>query len=153
MIISSKKSIRSMGRGMVLAMAIAVGAVLIAACSAPANAPTYVAPLPTVAQAPTVVLASPPQPAPSSPQAQISTTVPGCTPASSLTPTATEGPYFKASSPERTSLLGLGITGTRLVLTGYVFTADCKPVAHALLDFWQANAKGEYDNTGYTLRG
>lgn len=153
MITSSKKSIPSMGRGMVLAMAIAVGVVLIAACSAPASAPTSVAPLPTVAQAPTVVLALPTQPAQSSPLAQVSTTIPGCTPAGSLTPAVTEGPYFKASSPERTSLLGPGITGTKLVLTGYVLTADCKPVAHALLDFWQANAKGEYDNTGYTLRG
>jgi protocatechuate 3,4-dioxygenase beta subunit len=34
-----------------------------------------------------------------------------------------------------------------------VLTADCKPVAHALLDFWQANAQGQYDNSGYTLRG
>jgi protocatechuate 3,4-dioxygenase beta subunit len=32
-------------------------------------------------------------------------------------------------------------------------TADCKSVAHALLDFWQANAQGQYDNSGYTLRG
>jgi protocatechuate 3,4-dioxygenase beta subunit len=43
--------------------------------------------------------------------------------------------------------------GTKLTLTGYVLTADCKPVANALLDFWQANAQGQYDNQGYTLRG
>ena len=40
-----------------------------------------------------------------------------------------------------------------MTLSGYVLTADCKPVAHALLDFWQANAQGQYDNAGYTLRG
>jgi protocatechuate 3,4-dioxygenase beta subunit len=45
------------------------------------------------------------------------------------------------------------MAGTRLTLSGYVFTADCKPVPHALLDFWQANAQGQYDNSGYTLRG
>ena len=28
-----------------------------------------------------------------------------------------------------------------------------QPVANALLDFWQANASGAYDNSGYTLRG
>ena len=45
------------------------------------------------------------------------------------------------------------MAGTKLVLTGYVLTTDCKPVAHALLDFWQADSNGEYDNNGYTLRG
>lgn len=43
--------------------------------------------------------------------------------------------------------------GTMLTLTGYVLTADCQPVAHALLDFWQADSQGIYDNVGYTLRG
>ena len=71
----------------------------------------------------------------------------------SLTPELTEGPYFKANTPERASLLEDGIAGTKLVLTGYVYTADCKAVANALLDFWQADAKGVYDNGGYTLRG
>lgn len=65
----------------------------------------------------------------------------------------TEGPYFKAGSPERNSLLDAGVSGTKLVLTGYVLTPDCKPIAHALLDFWQANASGQYDNSGYKLRG
>ena len=26
-------------------------------------------------------------------------------------------------------------------------------MANAMLDFWQANAEGQYDNNGYTLRG
>ncbi len=71
----------------------------------------------------------------------------------SLTPEVTEGPYFKAGSPERASLVENSMTGTRIVITGYVYTADCKPVANALLDFWQADANGNYDNSGYTLRG
>jgi protocatechuate 3,4-dioxygenase beta subunit len=29
-----------------------------------------------------------------------------------------------------------------------VLTTDCTPIAHAVLDFWQANAQGEYDNNG-----
>lgn len=45
------------------------------------------------------------------------------------------------------------MAGTRLTLTGYVFTADCKPVSGARVDFWQADDKGQYDNAGYTLRG
>lgn len=69
------------------------------------------------------------------------------------TPAQTEGPYFKAGSPERTSLLEPGMAGTRLTITGRVFTASCTPVARALLDFWQADSAGIYDNIGYRLRG
>ncbi len=65
----------------------------------------------------------------------------------------TEGPYFTANSPKRTSLIESGITGTKLILTGYVLSKQCKPIAQAKLDFWQANDKGEYDNVGYKLRG
>ncbi len=70
-----------------------------------------------------------------------------------LTPAQTEGPYFKAGSPERTSLIDAGMAGTRLLLTGRVLAVDCKPVAGARLDFWQADASGVYDNSGYRLRG
>jgi protocatechuate 3,4-dioxygenase beta subunit len=69
------------------------------------------------------------------------------------TPAETEGPYFKAGSPERASLLESGITGRKLVLTGSVSTTSCQPVPRALLDFWQANADGQYDNAGFRLRG
>lgn len=70
-----------------------------------------------------------------------------------LTPALTEGPYFTSGSPERASLYEEGMAGIKLVITGYVYTADCKPVANAFLDFWQADANGVYDNSGYTLRG
>jgi protocatechuate 3,4-dioxygenase beta subunit len=70
-----------------------------------------------------------------------------------LTPPQTEGPYFKRNSPERTSLVDAGMPGTRLLLTGRVLTTAGQPVARALLDFWQADARGAYDNAGYLLRG
>src|SRR6266487_3395029 len=70
-----------------------------------------------------------------------------------LTPEVTEGPYFKSGSPEQANLYQDGMTGTKIVITGYVYTTDCKPIANALLDFWQADANGNYDNSGYTLRG
>ncbi len=73
--------------------------------------------------------------------------------AASPTPAAIEGPYFKPNSPKRTSLLELGITGTKFVLTGRVLSTAGKPIAGARLDFWQADGKGEYDNVGYKLRG
>ncbi len=64
-----------------------------------------------------------------------------------------EGPYYKGGAPERTVLVDSEMTGTRLLLTGQVLTTNCQPVAGALLDFWQANDQGEYDNVGFTLRG
>ena len=70
-----------------------------------------------------------------------------------VTPEQTEGPYYTPNTPERTSLLEPGITGTRLVVSGYVLTTDCRPVARALLDFWQADDQGQYDNVGFRLRG
>jgi protocatechuate 3,4-dioxygenase beta subunit len=45
------------------------------------------------------------------------------------------------------------MTGTRVIVTGYVLTRDCRPVVRARLDFWQADDRGEYDNTGFRLRG
>jgi protocatechuate 3,4-dioxygenase beta subunit len=65
----------------------------------------------------------------------------------------TEGPYYKAGAPQRSSLLTAGVAGTPLVLTGYVVTRSCQPIANAKLDFWQADGNGNYDNSGYTLRG
>jgi protocatechuate 3,4-dioxygenase beta subunit len=72
---------------------------------------------------------------------------------SAATPELTEGPYFTANSPERADLFEEGMAGTKIVVTGYVYTTDCQPVANALLDFWQADGNGVYDNSGYTLRG
>jgi len=70
-----------------------------------------------------------------------------------LTPAQTEGPYYTANTPERNSLLEPGMPGTHLIVAGYVLTKDCRPIANAWLDFWQADAAGAYDNQGYTLRG
>ncbi len=70
-----------------------------------------------------------------------------------LTVAQTEGPYFKTNSPERTSLVDDTVQGTLLTITGQVLAADGTPVANALVDFWQANASGAYDNSGYNLRG
>ena len=69
------------------------------------------------------------------------------------TPAETEGPYFKAGSPERTSLVDSGMPGTRVIVSGTVLTLDCRPLSGVVLDFWQADASGVYDNAGYRLRG
>jgi protocatechuate 3,4-dioxygenase beta subunit len=64
----------------------------------------------------------------------------------------TEGPYYKAGSPERTNIID-GSPGEKLTLTGFVFNSDCKPIPNAWIDFWQADGGGNYDNSGYKLRG
>jgi protocatechuate 3,4-dioxygenase beta subunit len=64
-----------------------------------------------------------------------------------------EGPFFKPSSPERTNLFEPGMAGQPLELVGFVLSLSCKPVSGALIDFWQADGKGEYDNSGFRLRG
>ncbi|WP_119419781.1 intradiol ring-cleavage dioxygenase [Desertibaculum subflavum] len=68
------------------------------------------------------------------------------------TPAETAGPYYKAGAPERQMLVGHE-GGKRLVLSGQVTGADCRPVPGALLDFWQADEAGRYDNQGWALRG
>ena len=69
------------------------------------------------------------------------------------TPAETAGPFFSPGSPKRTSLLETGMKGTKLVVSGRVVTRGCRPVAGALLDFWQADDDGNYDNEGFRLRG
>ncbi|MEV5309538.1 carbohydrate-binding protein [Streptomyces sp. NPDC052610] len=78
---------------------------------------------------------------------------PACDDGDDPTPPQTEGPYFKPNSPRRTSLLESGTPGTRLTVSGYVFGLACRPIAGALLDFWQADVNGAYDNTGFRFRG
>ncbi len=72
---------------------------------------------------------------------------------SGLTPSDMEGPYYKANTPERTSLYEDGMQGKKLILLGIVTNMDCFPMPGVWLDFWQTDAKGDYDNEGYTLRG
>jgi protocatechuate 3,4-dioxygenase beta subunit len=69
------------------------------------------------------------------------------------TPSQTEGPYFTPNSPERASLVDAGIRGTLLTVSGQVLSTSCEPLPGALLDFWQADPGGQYDNSGYKLRG
>ena len=69
------------------------------------------------------------------------------------TPAQTEGPYFTPDSPLRRSIVPAGAAGTRLTLTGRVLTTGGRPALRALVDFWQADAGGAYDNSGFRFRG
>src|SRR6266436_1201522 len=70
-----------------------------------------------------------------------------------LTSAQTEGPFFKTNTPLRVSLVEAQSKAPRLIVTGQVLSAQCKPVANALLDFWHADEDGEYDNLGFRYRG
>jgi protocatechuate 3,4-dioxygenase beta subunit len=138
---------------------------LLTACSGTSTAipllPTATAdaPLQDTPAGPPVSTASPEVIAVSTPSAAdndlfsqmgISLPAPGCT--LPIQPQM-EGPYYKAGSPERYSLLEEGMSGTRLILAGYVLDQNCNLLPNAWIDFWQADASGGYDNTGYRLRG
>jgi len=137
---------------------------LLAACAAPIDsaaplatraAPVTSAPpatsQPTSTALPPTSTALPTKAVPT--QTTSATVLPACTSPAALTLAQTEGPYYKAKSPERTALLEPGMGGTKLIVTGYVLTKDCQPIANAWLDFWQADDHGVYDNAGYRLRG
>jgi len=156
-----------MKRKSIFSFVITASLVLLAAC-APGTPPTSV---PTNTAIPTTVINTAPSvtaPAPAStdsnavsPTATSNTTVAmdpnlacsGGKTSASLTPALTEGPYYKTGSPEQANLYQDGMAGTKLVVTGHVYDSNCQPIANAWLDFWQADGNGNYDNSGYTLRG
>lgn len=63
------------------------------------------------------------------------------------------GPFYLEGAPERSDLVETGMSGTRLTIAGAVLDSACVPIPGALLDFWQADDAGVYDNTGWRLRG
>ncbi|HEV8322180.1 MAG TPA: hypothetical protein VG389_11230 [Myxococcota bacterium] len=70
-------------------------------------------------------------------------TEPGC----AVTEDNIEGPFYRPDAPWKEYLIEPGMKGPLLWLTGRVFGPDCKrPLAGAVLDFWQADAGGHYDN-------
>ena len=78
---------------------------------------------------------------------------PACTDDHDLTPDQTEGPYFSPDSPEKQDFAADAPGGDRMTLGGFVLTKDCQSVAKALVELWHADETGNYDNSGYKLRG
>lgn len=80
-----------------------------------------------------------------------------CTPS----PDNITGPYYRQNAPFRTDLTEPGMAGTRITVSGRVLDPACQPIAGALIDVWQADDDGGYDNDGvddppasdYVLRG
>jgi len=120
--------------------------VLIAGCAGTTAAAPSATPLATS----TAASSSTPT---SSATTQATTAALACTAPAQALVELTEGPYYKANPPQNAALRTAGVAGTPLTLTGYVVSKSCQPIANAKLDFWQADGNGNYDNSGYTLRG
>lgn len=65
------------------------------------------------------------------------------------TPANAEGPFYRPSAPETATLNSEG----RLVVSGQVLDASCRPASNAVIEVWHANEEGEYDLQGYQHRG
>ncbi|HZZ74028.1 MAG TPA: hypothetical protein VFE24_17375 [Pirellulales bacterium] len=63
------------------------------------------------------------------------------------TPDNIWGPYFRKGAPFRAKITPARERGMPLVISGHVWALDKRqPLAMAILDVWQANAQGRYDN-------
>ena len=66
-----------------------------------------------------------------------------------------KGPFYRENPPSRIAIAE-GEVGTVLTIRGVVCGDDCKtPLSNTVVDVWQADDKGEYDNNSaaYRLRG
>ena len=58
-----------------------------------------------------------------------------------------EGPYYRAGAPLRSDLAAPEMPGTRIAIGGRVWGGGCQtPIDGAILDVWQADSEGRYDN-------
>ncbi len=81
----------------------------------------------------------------------------------SLTPPDILGPFYRFGAPFQTSLGAPNEPGEKLVVSGTVYSSDCRTVlSRALIEVWQANSAGHYDTdipghyteaTSFHLRG
>jgi len=67
-----------------------------------------------------------------------------------------EGPFYTEQPPllENNLLASPDEPGQRLILSGRIFNLECSEyLPDTIVDIWHANAEGQYDNSGYNLRG
>lgn len=72
------------------------------------------------------------------------------------TPSDIEGPFYKPDAPFNRNISYVPYTDTVypiITLTGRVFNIYGELLPGAILDFWQADVKGEYDMKGFNFRG
>jgi protocatechuate 3,4-dioxygenase beta subunit len=85
---------------------------------------------------------------PESPQAQVPSAAknPNCTP----TFEDGGGPYYKLNVPFRQNIAPDENKGEKLIVQGKILRQDCStPLAGSVLDIWQANESGSYEDEWY----
>lgn len=85
-------------------------------------------------------------------RAQLLPPTPSCGPNDAPTLAGGQGPFYTPRTPRKSNFRP-DAPGEGLALVGFVVNRDCRPIADALVDLWHADARGEYDNDGYRLRG
>jgi protocatechuate 3,4-dioxygenase beta subunit len=70
-----------------------------------------------------------------------------------LTPQETAGPFFRPDSPLKSDFRETGLMGVPIRVSGFVLDRLGKPISGALLDFWHADAEGQYDLEAFRCRG
>lgn len=64
------------------------------------------------------------------------------------------GPYFSEGAPQTNSIVPDTYEGEKLFLSGRLSNTNCEDgIANVILDFWQADENGDYDNEGFNFRG
>ncbi len=66
------------------------------------------------------------------------------------------GPFYTDNPPmiEENTLANQSEKGERIIISGRVLNLECDQfIPNTIVDVWQANNEGQYDNQGYTLRG
>jgi protocatechuate 3,4-dioxygenase beta subunit len=82
------------------------------------------------------------------PSARSEPTPPGCGTTADIL-----GPYYRPGAPFRTDLTGPGHTTPPLLVKGTVFGDDCTTLlAGALVEYWQSDSAGRYDNDSPDFR-
>ena len=67
-----------------------------------------------------------------------------------------QGPFYTANAPliQNNQLADINESGERIIISGRVYNLDCsEAIPNTEIDVWHANNLGEYDNSGYNLRG
>src|SRR6516165_533498 len=63
-----------------------------------------------------------------------------------LTPSDIIGPFYRFGAPFQAKLAGPNESGERLIISGKVYTSDCRShLPNTLIEVWQANSAGQYD--------
>lgn len=70
-----------------------------------------------------------------------------------LTAAQMDGPFYTPNTPQRRDIRDALSASTPLIVTGRVVDIQCQPIRGAVLDFWQTDDTGAYDNGGYGYRG